>query len=344
MVWLMKKRLEYIDASRGLAIFTVVYSHICLFCLPGYESSAVLEFLRSYFLNAFFFISGFVAFKQAFHPCKYYLDQLLNKVGLLLIPTVTVGVVYAISHNIPIILLLFDPAKYGYWFTFVLFEMFAIYYVVSIAFRLINKLRAVSMLMLLLAVGLYYAKKCGLYNVDISNLFCLDNLSYYFVYYSLGLFAKEYKALVTSVLYKWGGIVVAMIFIIVALSYVVPIPFFVKNMSILVIVLYVLRACCKQKETPEFMIPIKMILLTLGQYTLEIYFIHYFLLFNLPDALGEYLKELSASAKSLSFPEIIIVGCIVIAICYTCIVVAYFIKQIPFLSSLVFGKKIISNA
>ncbi len=59
----MKQRLEYIDACRGLAIFTVVYSHICLFCLPGYDASAVIDFLRIYFLNAFFFISSFVAFR-----------------------------------------------------------------------------------------------------------------------------------------------------------------------------------------------------------------------------------------------------------------------------------------
>lgn len=54
----MSVRLDYIDASRGLAIFTVVYSHICLFCLPAYEPSVILDFYGHIFLMRSFLSRG----------------------------------------------------------------------------------------------------------------------------------------------------------------------------------------------------------------------------------------------------------------------------------------------
>ncbi|WP_148070572.1 hypothetical protein [Bacteroides acidifaciens] len=99
-----------------------------------------------------------------------------------------------------------------------------------------------------------------------------------------------------------------------------------------------------QNQAPDFISPLKNGLLILGRYTLEIYFIHYFLLFPLPLALGKYFEELSVGGKSLSFPEFMIIGVIVISISYTCILLSYFIKKIPFISDIIFGKKFIRNA
>ena len=61
----MKERLLYIDVLRGIAILTVVYSHILLFCVGYSETSFMTDLLRKYFLNAFFFLSGFMAYKKS---------------------------------------------------------------------------------------------------------------------------------------------------------------------------------------------------------------------------------------------------------------------------------------
>lgn len=108
----MKQRLQYLDAARGLAIFTVVYSHICLFCLPEYDSSAVISFLRSYFLNAFFFIAGFVAYKTPETLSTSLGSLFFKKVKQLLIPTIVVGTIYAIANDITIVRFYTDEAKY----------------------------------------------------------------------------------------------------------------------------------------------------------------------------------------------------------------------------------------
>lgn len=340
----MSVRLDYIDASRGLAIFTVVYSHICLFCLLAYEPSVILDFLRTYFLNAFFFISGFVAYKPVKQSARFYIVQLFNKTGLLLVPTFTVGIIYAVTHNIEIVRFLFDDAKYGYWFTFVLFEMFTIYYVVCILSSLISKSWIANGILFLIAVGLYLTNRSG-YNISrIYDIFCFGNLSNYFIYFSFGLVTREYKPLINKLSFNYSNTIVALASILMLSSYIIYIPSVLKSISILIVVMYLMKTIYGQNQAPDFISPLKNGLLILGRYTLEIYFIHYFLLFPLPLALGKYFEELSVGGKSLSFPEFMIIGVIVISISYTCILLSYFIKKIPFISDIIFGKKFIRNA
>lgn len=55
------KRLDYIDALRGLAILFIVFGHIPMYC---YHTSEALTSCRSFTslvqLPIFFFVSGFV--------------------------------------------------------------------------------------------------------------------------------------------------------------------------------------------------------------------------------------------------------------------------------------------
>ena len=62
------KRLEYIDAMRGLTMLLVVYSHIMYF---GYSISDFTEinsfnaFIGLFRMPLFFFVSGFVLYKAS---------------------------------------------------------------------------------------------------------------------------------------------------------------------------------------------------------------------------------------------------------------------------------------
>ena len=95
----MKERLLYIDVLRGIAILTVVYSHILLFCVGYSETSFMTDLLRKYFLNAFFFLSGFMAYKKSPSLTLYqtgYFHELWKKVKQLLIPTLVSGGLYCV--------------------------------------------------------------------------------------------------------------------------------------------------------------------------------------------------------------------------------------------------------
>lgn len=77
-------------------------------------------------------------------------------------------------------------------------------------------------------------------------------------------------------------------------------------------------------------------LIYMGRNTLEIYFLHYFLLFPLPMAVGEYLGRLSAG--HIAFAELLIVGSVATAVSIGSIVFAGILKAIPWASRLMFGK------
>ena len=61
----MKQRLVYIDVLRGICIFVVAYTHIVQFCINDEPKTGIHHFLTLLFLQMFFFISGFVGYKDS---------------------------------------------------------------------------------------------------------------------------------------------------------------------------------------------------------------------------------------------------------------------------------------
>lgn len=81
----------------------------------------------------------------------------------------------------------------------------------------------------------------------------------------------------------------------------------------------------------------------LGQHSLEIYFVHFLLLFSLPSCIGAFLNQLSSDNcwwghSSVGFVEFCIVGSISAIIAVFSIFFAKIIGQIPYLNQLLFGK------
>lgn len=336
----MKQRLLYLDSARGLAIFTVVYSHICLFCLPQYESSAVIDFLRSYFLNAFFFISGVVAYKSTEIISVNIGQLLIKKIRQLLLPTIIVGIVYALSHHIEIISFFTNDAKYGYWFTIVLFEMFAIYYIILSIASLFRYRHTQAIILLLIAATFYWMHKTIMIQTSLQNILCLGSLTYYMPFFCFGILYSLYKPLISNVIKIGNGILITLVFSVIIAGYLIPVPLFISNISIIAIVMWLIKSLYRYDNGMSMTSKILRGLEILGRNTLEIYFLHYFILFPLPMAVGEYLSHLSRSQQSLSIPEFLIIGSVVVLICVISIFIARLLKTIPYISMLAFGKTI----
>ncbi|MDE5941641.1 MAG: hypothetical protein K2H14_05970, partial [Muribaculaceae bacterium] len=254
----------------------------------------------------------------------------------LLLPAFVVGAVYALTHDISVTSFLLDGAKYGYWFTFVLFEMYVIYYIVSALSGVNVKIRI--LMLALVSVVLLGCHKYGIYPAGLDNALCLGNLSYYFVFFACGYAAGVCKSLLCRLLLMWGGVALVLMLAIVSLRNVIPIPSLIVNMSCVCLVVYVVRGLYKDAPNIGGLSAIKRGLVFLGKYTLEIYFLHYFFLFPLPETIGRYFTEISMTSKSHSFPELVVVGGVVAVICMSCIIFSVVLKKIPYISLIAFGK------
>lgn len=83
------------------------------------------------------------------------------------------------------------------------------------------------------------------------------------------------------------------------------------------------------------------VLSTIGRNTLEIYFIHFFLLFTIP-VVPEWLNSLSSDAcfgniGCNSLPEFVIVGAISVFLCYVCLAIKKVVGLFPLVYELCFG-------
>lgn len=121
-------------------------------------------------------------------------------------------------------------------------------------------------------------------------------------------------------------------------GYIISLPILISNIAIVAIMIWIIRHLYYNEQTDFLMSNILRGLEMLGRNTLEIYFLHYFILFSVPFEVGKYLTMLSASNHSLSAPEFIIIGTVVIIICFMCIVMARLLKTIPYIYLLTFGK------
>ena len=132
-ILLSKQRIKYIDALRGFTMFLVVLQHIesIGFGIHPYES-VLGNILVSFRMPMFFFISGYIAYKVSFDwNMDAYCSNLRKKAIVQLIPTVFFFSLFTIAKAGNPISSFVTNGWGGYWFTFVLFEMFVLFYSLS---------------------------------------------------------------------------------------------------------------------------------------------------------------------------------------------------------------------
>lgn len=145
----MKSRLQWLDAMRGFTMILVVAYHVALECYgQSVKTSASLPFLVLLRMPLFFFVSGFLAYKADFlWNASNVGKQLWKKTKIQVLPAVVFMCVCValrskyghawddLSYNLSV------PTKGGYWFTWVLLQMFVIYYLCSWLVSAFNRWR-----------------------------------------------------------------------------------------------------------------------------------------------------------------------------------------------------------
>lgn len=158
----LNKRLHWLDAMRGFTMILVVAYHVAQFSFHENEkSSAALSFLVLMRMPLFFFVSGFLAYKATFRwTIPNALRLAWKKLKVQVIPAVVFLCIFIIFRTKgdfwpTLMRFLASSTKGGYWFTWVLLQMFLIYYMCCYAgkwlHRLIGSTRWLTLLLLFLS-------------------------------------------------------------------------------------------------------------------------------------------------------------------------------------------------
>ena len=277
------ERIAYFDCLRGLAMLMVVHGHTVGFALKVSRNDtlawliSVLGFIQ---LQLFFFVSGYFTPPSPIFKYKHIKSRLLY----LMLPTVVTFLFYVLFIDKSwehLDIYLSDEYKFGYWFPFVLFEMNIIHYLIALVIRSTKRF---LLMMVAVCVILIILKDWDWYHNDtfFSRWFSLRLLATYLPFYLLGIIVAKYSNIVDR--FANSHIVFGITLAGFALSFIIPTNGFYSSMLKALLGLTVVFCLFyrHQQYIKESFLGQQLSLI--GQYTLPIYLIHYFLLpsMNIP--------------------------------------------------------------
>lgn len=196
-----KQRIGCIDTMRGFTMLLVVYYHVVLYAFRKTGASwDVNNFFVTFRMPLFFFLSGFLMYKPDLFKSHGAVSRFLRKKGMVqLFPTLVFSLLFVLIHKSSYSALLLDRFKYGYWFTYTLFFYFLIYAIGDYAIGRILCGRMKIVTGLVVATLIYAVAK---YSVTPScswgeSVFCrfigIANFQY-FIFFFFGALIRSYYA------------------------------------------------------------------------------------------------------------------------------------------------------
>lgn len=200
----MKQRLVYIDCLRGLAMLMVVYSHVLSFSMGGLTPSPIGMWMRNVMLPLFFFISGFCIYKNSDVTrrltIKAFCHQIWSKTKTILIPTVVMFLLYMLYCHKDILHYATVYDKGGYWFTWVLFQILAFYYIALLAAgRVRNQLAKIAVLCLPLLLFQIFSHFVG-FSSETAVIFEWVKVKQFYLFFLAGWIVRKYDSRVMNAL------------------------------------------------------------------------------------------------------------------------------------------------
>lgn len=284
------KRLEYIDCIRGIAIFLLVYWHITYYCFHLGEEDFFCNCFIKFYLPMFYVVSGFVSQQQL--SIQTALKKIHSRVVRILVPSGISLCLFALFTQRDIGLGFTDSMKYGYWFTFSLFFIYLIFAFSSTVLELFKTSKTtISILYALLSILLIIINVVGqpIWSRPICQLFSLHQVTYYAPYFFIGCIIKNHQEYFFKILSNYA--VWTILFLGFILTHV-----FHFYMSTLINAICGSLLCFgityRYQNTFSNETIIGKTLILLGENSLEIYLVHYFLIYyiNLSVA-AEWLQQ-----------------------------------------------------
>ncbi len=343
-----RERLQWLDALRGFTMILVVAYHVAQVSFGESEKlSASLPFLVLMRMPTFFFVSGFLAYNVRFQwTVPNTLRLTWKKIRVQVIPAFIFLCVFIVLRKTDFwhsfVVSMRSPTKGGYWFTWVLLQMFLIYYMVCLAARNRNWAVWVLWVTSILVYESMYMPKYFTYHKDLffffSSLIKTMEFMQFFVFGNLvHRYWRQVQRLFDS---PW------FFPIVVVLAFLCCADFFrwhhlrfmwtnlprTLSMYLLVIILVMFFRHYEAWFTKDK--PIGRGIQYIGTRTLDIYLLHYILLPTIP-CVGAWLN-----ANRPNFVvDIVLSFTVALIVIAFCLLISNLLRISPFLRLHLFGKE-----
>lgn len=332
-------RIEYIDAIRGFAMILVVYYHIIhgIFVVNSEFNDICVKFR----MPLFFFISGFLSYSQYLNSNKIK-KRCFNRFFGQLTPTIVVCMIYISISGLGFHDVFFNPTKYGYWFTIAMFEVFIVYAITTCLLIFIKasnktKLWVYLLLMMLshLIISLLTRYDLDITKSEVWNLTSIGQGILYLKYFLFGVICKLYYTKFIDVVENQYMTALSVI-LFIALQFFNSAVIGVIQGFLGTFIIYALFHHFRNFFNSSTTIGRQLIMI--GTNTLEIYLIHFILLYGLMGLRDyEFLLQLITNNSII---EILIVTSLSLILIILSLLIAKFFKISSVLYSLLFGFKI----
>ena len=350
------KRIEFIDAMRGFTMLLVVYGHIIFFsysdsfsadfALGGGKLLSFSSLTNAMQMPLFFFISGFILYKNDFEWTLPASGKfLLKKAKVLLIPALFFFTVFLYIFDGSFIDYLFHPAKAGYWFTIALFEYFVLYVILRIICHKFGYKNGIDWLILTVSAIIFIfstvsvLSTLGLYDKPVIGLLGVEQLIY-FIFFIIGTLAKKHFDKIKMLADKGWVVAICLLFFFGFEIYnlheqttnIVMSACYQLNRAIGLMLVFVFFMKNENLFTQETRFG--RVLQYVGRRTLDIYLLHYFFLPRNLEVVGKFFSTYQNPSL-----ELFVTLALAIAVVTLSLLMSKIIRMSPLLADWLLGVK-----
>ena len=350
----MKQRLEWLDAMRGFTMILVVAYHVAQSGFMESEKiSASLPFLVLFRMPLFFFVSGFLAYKAKWlWTPQNFASLTWKKIKVQVLPTLVFLCVFIVLRtqypfDEGFLRAMKTPTKFGYWFTWVLLQMFLIYYVVAAFFQRFGKRTEHIAIIVLWIVSLCAYVSLNLpqtlgkwWKTDFMMYSSFYETLKFMHFFLLGNIAHRYWPSVQRLFDAKGFFLITVLLAFFCCADIfrwhcikhewTNLP---KTMAMYTLMLIVVMYFRNHPNLFTQQTRIGRGLQYIGVRTLDVYLLHFLLLPKLPEV-GKWLNE---HHPNFVIDIVLAVGMAIIVIAF-CLLISEILRMSPFLKKYLFGR------
>lgn len=321
-------RLSSIDAIRGFTILLVIYSHVSYVTILHPQAPSHLNELFVIFrMPLFFLISGFFVYSSRYTP-QLVRKRIRNRIVRQLYPTVVFFILCVLVYfDSNLLLSVFDFKKRGYWFTVTAVEMFFLVtplFLILMRYPDITSRRATLLVTaygVLAGAGAWLAHYFTPQRVD--TTLGLLPLAQYFPYFIGGMLLKiNYPSLQRYLLNRWTAFVSLLLFAVAVAFKETPGMTYLGAVTAIVFFFSLFHQLWENRAIAQSRIGRG--LAWLGTMTLEIYLMHYFIIYTIRYSGGGRFIEPFIN-QPWEFP-VIMAMCVAVAM--TCLGAVWLLKRL----------------